>query len=73
MLFFPDSIKEDEPRPKPTGPQMPRITVTSSPEDIRRAFEAVSAPSTPPRSAPASPPPGPAEAGAGAGETAQPK
>jgi hypothetical protein len=48
VALFPDSLKDDEPRPaKPEGPQLPRITVTSSPEDIRRAFNSVSAPSTP--------------------------
>jgi hypothetical protein len=41
-------VVDDEPRPTPpTGPQLPRVTVTSSPEDIRRAFESVSGPPTP--------------------------
>ena len=42
MLFFPDTLPDDAPAPaKPSGPQLPRVTVTSSPEDIRRAFESV--------------------------------
>ena len=48
LLFFPDSVKDDSPsKPRATGPQLPRVTVTSSREDIRRAFESVSGPSTP--------------------------
>jgi hypothetical protein len=48
MLFFPDSLKDDESAaPKPQAPQLPKVTVTSSTADIRRAFKSVSGPSTP--------------------------
>jgi hypothetical protein len=54
LLFFPDSVKDDgdDAAPKPTGPQLPKVKVTSSPEDIRRAFESASGPSAPGRGLP---------------------
>jgi hypothetical protein len=43
LLLFPDSLP-DEPSPAsrtPKEPQLPKVTVTSSREDIKAAFEAV--------------------------------
>uniref|UniRef100_A0A383WNS3 Uncharacterized protein n=1 Tax=Tetradesmus obliquus TaxID=3088 RepID=A0A383WNS3_TETOB len=45
LLFFPDSLPDEDEllAPKiPKGPQLPKVSVTSSTDDIRRAFEAVS-------------------------------
>eukprot|EP00882_Tetradesmus_deserticola_P026028 GHRQ01028635.1.p6 GENE.GHRQ01028635.1~~GHRQ01028635.1.p6 ORF type:complete len:105 (+),score=43.77 GHRQ01028635.1:2731-3045(+) len=45
LLFFPDSVMDEDEllaAKTPKGPQLPKVTVTSSTDDIRRAFEAVS-------------------------------
>lgn len=44
LLLFPDSLPDDEPSPAsrfPKEPQLPKVTVTSSPQEIKAAFEAV--------------------------------
>lgn len=44
MQFFPDTLPDDDDVSQlqsQRGPQLPNVTVTSSPEDIRRAFDAV--------------------------------
>lgn len=44
LLLFPDSLPDDEPGPSsrlPKEPQLPKVTVTSSPQEIKAAFEAV--------------------------------
>jgi hypothetical protein len=45
LLFFPDSIPDEDEllaARTPKGPQLPKVTVTSSTDEIRRAFESVS-------------------------------
>lgn len=43
LLFFPDSISDEDFAPKqPKAPALPKVSVNSSAEDIKRAFEAVS-------------------------------
>jgi hypothetical protein len=43
LLIWPDSVKDDEPRPdRPQGPALPKVTVTSSPDEIKRAFDSLS-------------------------------
>jgi len=43
LLIWPDSVKDDEARPeRPQGPALPKVTVTSSPDEIRRAFDSLS-------------------------------
>lgn len=41
LLLFPDSIKEMESLEddKPKGPQLPKVGITSTPDEIRAAFE----------------------------------
>jgi hypothetical protein len=46
LLLFPNSLDDAEADAAarvrtPSAPQLPKVTVTSSPEEIRRAFEAV--------------------------------
>ena len=43
LLIWPDSVQDDEARPeRPQGPALPKVTVTSSPDEIRRAFDSLS-------------------------------
>jgi hypothetical protein len=45
LLFFPDSLPDEDEllaARTPKGPQLPKVTVTSSTDEIRRAFESVS-------------------------------
>lgn len=43
LLLFPDSLPDDDMpvRREPQEPQLPKVTVTSSPDEIKAAFEAV--------------------------------
>lgn len=42
LLLFPDSLPDDEPAPRVRKePALPKVTVTSSPQEIKAAFEAV--------------------------------
>jgi hypothetical protein len=43
LLLFPDSLPDDDVPVSRTSkePQLPKVTVTSSPDDIRKAFQAV--------------------------------
>ena len=42
LLIFPDSLKKEEERARvATGePQLPKVSLTSNPEEVRRAFDA---------------------------------
>lgn len=42
LLLYPDSFKDEAPEEAaPQGPQLPKVSVTSKPSELRQAFESV--------------------------------
>jgi hypothetical protein len=42
LLLFPDSFKNEVPEQvAPQGPQLPKVSVTSKPSEVRQAFDSV--------------------------------
>jgi hypothetical protein len=43
LLLFPDSFDQQAPEPvAPQGPQLPKVSITSKPSEVRQAFDSVS-------------------------------